>query len=103
MKQIKPPPYTTRRTTAFDAEAARFYRERFVPLIRRRMKSHHLAGFRQSFIVDTVAENKRRFPYFLRTDIRLYYPNMELQLERFSNQLDRMLDLLKKQIKLLEQ
>jgi len=76
MKQIKPPPYTTRRTTAFDAEAARFYRERFVPLIRRRIKSHHLAGFRQSFIVDTVAENKRRFPYFLRTDIRLYYPNI---------------------------
>jgi hypothetical protein len=76
MALIKPIPYTTCATTASDAEAAAWFRAQIVPHVKRRIKGHHLGGFKADFLVSAVAAHKRRLPWFVRTDITRFYPHI---------------------------
>ena len=73
---LRPAPYITRIATPGQKADAAHYRQKIVPLVRRRLKNHHLAGFRNDFIVDYIATHKKNYPFFVRTDIRLFYPNI---------------------------
>ncbi len=73
---IRPIPYTTSLSTTSDKLGAAWLRSKIVPQVKRRIKGHHLCGFRNDYIVSTVAEKKQEYPWFIRTDIRQFYPNI---------------------------
>ena len=73
---IRPIPYITVHTTTSDAQDALWLRSKIVPQVKRRLKGHHLGGLRHDYIVKTVAGKKQEYPYFVRTDIRQFYPNI---------------------------
>ena len=57
-------------------------RKELLPKIKRRMPWHHLSGFSHRYIIDFVAKNKRKYPFFFRTDIASFYPSIRHKNER---------------------
>ena len=51
-------------------------RKELLPKIKRRMPWHHLSGFSHRYIIDFVAKNKKKYPFFFRTDIAGFYPSI---------------------------
>ena len=60
-------------------EIANFLQRKFVPKIRREMPHHYLALQIPCKKLAFIKENSKRYPYFLRFDIRLYYPSIDHQ------------------------
>jgi hypothetical protein len=76
MIQIKPVPYYTLCDKAEFKSLAAALRTTFVPLVARRFEMHHLTGFAHGAIIRYVAQWKKEYPYYLRTDIAKYYPGV---------------------------
>lgn len=73
---IRPLPYYTTEVTPDERALASALRKDFVPLLTRRLPGHHLRGFRHDYIINTVKRMKKKFPFFLRTDIEAFYPSV---------------------------
>lgn len=73
---IRPLPYYTTTVTESERKLAQTLRQEFVPLLTRRLPGHHLRGFRHNFIVNTVKQTKKNYPFFLRLDIEAFYPSV---------------------------
>ena len=61
---------------AAEAALARRLRDEVLPALRRRMPWHHLTGLRHGAAVAFVERHRKSRPYFLRTDIRAFYPSV---------------------------
>ncbi len=77
MKSIKPIPYYTSVDSRFHRALAADLRLCFRPAVARRLPAHHMAGQKQGFIPAFVAAHKKEYPYFVRTDIELFYPAVD--------------------------
>ena len=60
-----------------EKELAKALRKEFIPKIARRLPGHHLRGHSHDFIVKYVANQKKHYPFFIRTDIEKFYPGIE--------------------------
>lgn len=73
----RPIPYFNTNSSHYERELAKTLRLLFIPKITKRLPGHHLRGFSHKFIVNYVATHKKPYPYFIRTDIEKFYPNIE--------------------------
>lgn len=76
---VRPIPYYTVSGSLDDTRLAQALRTEFVPKVRRRLPGNHLGAFRQDTIINFVKRHKKRYPYFLRTDISKFYPSIRHQ------------------------
>ena len=76
MKQIRPIPYYTRMDDTRMKKCAKALRDTLIPQIKRRLPMHNLSGLSHQAIVEYVAKWKKEYPYFFRSDILKYYPNI---------------------------
>ena len=60
-----------------ERKLAKALRKEFIPKITRRLHGHHLCGHPHDFIVKYVANQKKHYPFFIRTDIEKFYPSIE--------------------------
>jgi hypothetical protein len=72
----KPLPYYTIDTARGERELAADLRKEFVPKLARRLPGHHLVGLRHDYMVNFVQRNKKNYPYFVKADIRKFYPSV---------------------------
>lgn len=76
-KSIKPIPYYNLYALDAEREDAAWLRRKFNLGVKRKLKGVMMGGFSQQFLLDYVAANKVDYPYFVRCDIRQYYPNIQ--------------------------
>lgn len=74
--QIRPLPYVSLTGTAAERALARALRVEFVSKVRRLLPGHHLGGYRHDTVVRFVGRAKGRYPCFISTDIRQFYPSV---------------------------
>lgn len=73
---IHPLPYYNTDVSQLERDLAASLRSEFVPKIARRLPGHHLRGFRHDYIVNAVKRMKKKYPFFLCTDIEAFYPSV---------------------------
>jgi len=73
---VRPLPWFSVSGEADGALLAQALRTEFLPKIARRLPGHHLVGFRHDATTEFVRNNKKRYPYFLRTDISKFYQSI---------------------------
>lgn len=73
---IRPVPDYTTLPMRGEREAAQRLRSEFLPLLTRRLPNYHLCGFKHGAPVRFVARCRTRYPCFVRTDIRSFYPSV---------------------------
>lgn len=76
---IKPIPYHTAYVSHKERDLAAALRQDFVPKIKRRFPHHHLCGLDQRWFVRFISLHKAKYPFFLRADIRRFYPSIRHQ------------------------
>ena len=76
MKEIRPIPYFTKLDDAEFKTLAKELRQAFLPMVKQRFAMHHLNGFRQGQIIEYVKKHRKEYPVFLRTDIKMFYANV---------------------------
>jgi len=76
MKQIRPIPYYTQMDDSRMKQCAKALRDTLIPQIKRRLPMHNLSGLSHQIIIEYVAKWKKEYPYFFRSDILKYYPNI---------------------------
>lgn len=69
-------PYYSTETIRGERELARDLRKELVPKLERRLPGHHLNGLRHDYIVNFVRKCKKNYPYFLKADIKKFYPSV---------------------------
>jgi hypothetical protein len=69
-------PYYTCDTLGGERELAQALRAELIPKLARRLPGHHLAGLRHDYMVKFVLRNKRNYPFFLKADIKKFYPSV---------------------------
>ena len=75
-QNIRPLPYYSLHVTERERVLAAMLRKEFAPKIARRIKGHHLAGFSNDYIISFIRRHKKTHPFYLRTDIAKFYPNV---------------------------
>jgi hypothetical protein len=75
-QDIRRAPYYNVSNQAYEYTLMRQLRNEFLPKLKRRFPSHHLCGWRHDYVVSFVSKQKQTYPYFLRTDISRFYPNV---------------------------
>jgi hypothetical protein len=73
---IRTAPYYNTPNSAWEYGLMRRLRAELLPKIQRRMPWHHLSGWRADYVLSFVGRHKREYGYFLRTDIRRFYPSV---------------------------
>ena len=73
---IRPLPYYTVTGDIDYALLAQSLRDEFVPKIARRLSAHHLGCFHHDTVIKFVKKHKKKYPYFLRTDVSKFYPSI---------------------------
>lgn len=73
---VKPLPYYSTHARATDSDLAASLRATVLPLIKRRLPMHHLCGLPHGWVIDFVRSNSSKYPYYLRTDIKKFYPSV---------------------------
>lgn len=76
---VRPVPYHSAGPFTGERELARALRGDFLPLLRRRLPWHHLCGLPHGSASRFVERHRKDFPYFLRSDIRSFYPTVRHQ------------------------
>ena len=76
---VRPAPYHSAGPYPGERELARALRGEFVPLLRRRLPWHHLCGLPHGSAPRFVAQHRKRYPCFLRSDVRSFYPSVRHQ------------------------
>jgi hypothetical protein len=77
MKEIRPIPYYTQLDAAVFKQLAHELRQHFLPMLKSRFSMHHLNAFRQGDIINYVKKWKKDYPVYLRTDIKMFYANVD--------------------------
>ena len=73
---IRPLPYFQINDGLFEKQVAEELRKDFIPMIKRRLPDHHLAGFSHSHHLSFVKKYKKEYPWFVRADISCFYPSL---------------------------
>lgn len=73
---IKPLPYTTQKSLVWQQELAKQLRIRFGALIQRRLPCLLYQGYTHSFIPATIIKYKKTHCYFIKVDIKKFYPTV---------------------------
>lgn len=76
IQPIKNVPHYNCKVTSQEKQLAAALRMEFVPKISRRLRGHHLRGFKGGEVLDLVAKYKKEYPYFVRLDISKFYPSI---------------------------
>lgn len=76
---VRPVPYYSAASFPAERELARSLRGDFLPLFRRRLPWHHLCGLPHGAAPRFVGQYRKTYPYFLRSDIRSFYPSVRHQ------------------------
>lgn len=74
---IKPAPYYSTPVTRDERWLAGLLRADIVPALRRRLPYHHLGGLQHGWVIKFVQKFSSTYPFFLRTDIRKFYPSVK--------------------------
>lgn len=72
----KPAPYLAQQDSYPSAQAAKWVRETFKPLMAKRLPSVLYGGFKHGYVVDYVQKHKSEYSYFLKLDIDKFYPSI---------------------------
>lgn len=75
-KAFRPLPYYTVGGGTDDKRLAAALRREFIPKLGRLLAGHHLRGFPHEFIVNFVQRHKKKYPCFVRADIKQFYPSV---------------------------
>ena len=73
---IRPLPYFNTYGTDAERSLARSLRAEFVPKVRRLLPGHHLGCWRHDAVVNFVKRHKHTHPYFVKADIRQFFPGI---------------------------
>jgi hypothetical protein len=74
--QIRSLPYFNSAGSSDDYRLAATLRREFVPKVKRLLPGHHLGAYRHDFIVNFIRRHKVKYPCFIRTDIKRFYPSV---------------------------
>ncbi|MDR1628980.1 MAG: hypothetical protein LBS36_02030 [Oscillospiraceae bacterium] len=77
MKDIRPIPYYTQMDDTEFKKLAHQLRQQFLPLVKSKFAMHHLKAFKQGDIINYIKKWKKDYPAFLRTDIKMFYANVD--------------------------
>jgi len=79
-------PYFKITSTVSEIKTTKFLRRKFFPRIREKIPNHYLIQSVPFKNLQTIKKLSKRYPYFLRLDISLYYPsiNHEILLKKLS-------------------
>ncbi len=75
-KFTKPAPYMVQSDGYPTAQAAKWVRDTFKPLMAKRLPTVLYSGFKHGYVVNYVQKHKNEFPYFLKIDIEKFYPSI---------------------------
>lgn len=76
MNPIKSAPYFNCRPATGESYLAAELRKKVIPAMRRRLPNHHLNGLSHDWAIKFIKKNRKKYPFFLRTDIKKFYPNI---------------------------
>ena len=79
LSTVRPAPYHGAYACPGESELARQLRADFAALLRRRLPWHHLCGLRHGAAPRFVERYRRKYPFYLRTDISRFYPMVRHQ------------------------
>lgn len=75
-KLRKPAPYLVQQDSYSNAQAAQWVRNKFKPLMAKRLPNYLYGGFKHGYVVDYVQKHKLEYGHFLKVDIAKFYPNI---------------------------
>ena len=73
---IKPVPYYSTFTTSSEHALAKSLRADVMPMLKRLLPYHHLGGLKHNFVIEFIQKHRSKYRYFLRTDIKKFYPSI---------------------------
>lgn len=69
-------PYTVQQDSYPSKQFATWLREKFTPLLAKRLPTVLYGGFKQGFIPSFIQKHKKTHPYFVKVDIQKFYPSL---------------------------
>lgn len=72
-------PYMMLRDSGEAKQFAQWLKDKFTPLLKRRLPEVYYSGFSHSFVPDFINKHKHSYPYIIRLDITKFYPSIPHQ------------------------